>query len=388
MIRAENVRISYVGSSSIAYPDFSIEERAHTGFFGQNASGKSTLAHGLAGLIPDFIPATIEGHLITHPNTSLLLQNPSSQFFATSVQEELGSVNPSDYQIEHLWNRSVFELSDGEKQKINLISMIESEVDTIVCDEPLELLDPIQSSFFSELLCAQDTKTMLWFDKDEKKIPLQQIVRLSQTQAIQTEKPVFAPIGKQVLAADFSIEKKDFRLSCDFRLHESEKVALIGNNGSGKTTLLKALSLSEPTRGKVKSDLPLSYCPQNPSLLLYEQTLQKHTSNHELIEQFGLASKRLTHPQRLSKAQQKLAAIATLPQNGILLLDEPTAWLDASNKNRFYSFVEKSRQPMVLATHDSELLDYCHQIYLVSNKEVIPCSHTTAKRFFRGHHTD
>ncbi|MBN1940577.1 MAG: hypothetical protein JW772_00180, partial [Candidatus Diapherotrites archaeon] len=88
-------------------------------------------------------------------------------------------------------------------------------------------------------------------------------------------------------------------------------------------------------------------------------------------------------PSKLSRGQQKLVSIATLVPNSLMLLDEPTTWLDAENKAVVYNFINNAPEAMIIATHDRKLLDYCDKIFLIEKGAVEECSITRANQFFR-----
>jgi ABC-type lipoprotein export system ATPase subunit len=90
-----------------------------------------------------------------------------------------------------------------------------------------------------------------------------------------------------------------------------------------------------------------------------------------------------SNPSKLSKGQQKMASIAAIVPNSIALLDEPTTWLDEKNKALVYGFITNSRQPMLIATHDKQMMGYCDKIFMVKEGRLLPCSNITANRFFQ-----
>ena len=138
---------------------------------GPSGSGKSTLCLTFNGVIPQSIPGDMSGDvLINSLNTKdhhvheladsvgIVLQNPESQLFAMSVEEELAfgpenlglpreeiikrieealtTINISDRE------RFPFSLSGGEKQKLAIASMLTMKPSYLVLDEPTSQLDP------------------------------------------------------------------------------------------------------------------------------------------------------------------------------------------------------------------------------------------------------
>ena len=167
---------------------------------------------------------------------------------------------------------------------------------------------------------------------------------------------------------------------------------LIGESGCGKSTLLKLLAgLNVPTNGEIYlNDLPtskmqresllskISYMPQSPHL--FDTTLaenfsvfgQLETSKlHELLTALNLPLK-LQSTQKLSRGQlQRLGIIrAVLKDKPILILDEPTAGLDAENELRVINLLKKFslRKTIIIATHRKAVINFADVILKVDNR--------------------
>ena len=352
---------------------------------GANGSGKSTLAFALAGVIPDFVEATVSGKL-SCKNAALIMQNPSAQFFAMSVKEELGGQGlalAGKLGLGHLFERNVFQLSEGEKQKVNLVANLSSHAEAILLDEPLELLDPGQASRFRSLLEKIPEKTLIWFDKEDPLLPKAKKFFWGKRESVALPGLQKFPAGKTVLRADFSLQKNGFALNARFDLRQGEKIALIGANGSGKTSLLKALAGIEKFKGRIECPGGFSFAPQNPSHLFFKEKAGEELVQPRNASILGIRSLLGQSPGLLSKGQQKMLGVAAIGGRGVALLDEPTTWLDQKNKVLVYNFISGRNQPMVIATHDKELLRYCSRIFMVEGGEISECSSTAANRFFR-----
>lgn len=152
------------------------------------------------------------------------------------------------------------------------------------------------------------------------------------------------------------------------RVEEGEVVALLGPNGSGKTTALKAAAgLLRPSAGEVRVDgepaerpsarRRLSYLPQKvafPEALTGEEVVSFYRALR------GAGSGRVAEVLRFSALNgagqrpvgtysggmtQRLGlAVAMVADSPLLLLDEPTAALDADGLQAFYGLVERHRR--------------------------------------------
>jgi putative ABC transport system ATP-binding protein/lipoprotein-releasing system ATP-binding protein len=181
---------------------------------------------------------------------------------------------------------------------------------------------------------------------------------------------------------------RDVSLTID----DGEFIALTGRSGSGKSTLLYILStLDRPTAGRVLlsgHDVPslppaelhrfrnsqMGFVFQShyllPELTAFENVLMPARKTHrerslrnragELLETFGLSSKKDSLPRQLSggEAQRVAIARALIQRPRFLFADEPTGNLDSVNGEQvLHIFQEANRTEgttIVMVTHDSE----------------------------------
>lgn len=204
-------------------------------------------------------------------------------------------------------------------------------------------------------------------------------------------------------------------------LRAGEVVALMGRNGSGKSTLLRLMvGLLKPDRGTITIQVTLGpgpnggfqrqvnrldtrrvsvqeiarvvgYVPQNPSALLFKDTLleelaftrQGHqlpvdpAADRRLLARLDLSAVAYRYPRDLSTGQRQRAALAAIlaadPQ--VLLLDEPTRGLDYEHKESLTRILLELRargRSVLVATHDVELAARCaDRVVLMGSGEVI-----------------
>jgi iron complex transport system ATP-binding protein len=188
-------------------------------------------------------------------------------------------------------------------------------------------------------------------------------------------------------------EGSDMLLSqVNAEVRTGEMVALIGKNGSGKSTLLRTIAaLKKPVEGgvlvsnQVNSDIPanrfarmLSFVESGSSpienLSVYEFVSMgripytnwwgkiKGRDHEKIIEAIGFVNMDafLEAPvNRLSdgERQRVMIARALAQETSVLLLDEPTAFLDLPNKFEIISVLYKLRdagKSIIFSTHDLE----------------------------------
>ncbi len=387
MLNLENFSVSFGQTNVLDKLNFSAEQGENLSIIGPNGCGKSTLAFAISGVIPDFIQATISGALCCE-NSVLIMQNPASQFFAMTVKEELGEKGiafAKKIGLKDLLDRNVFQLSEGERQKINLVANLSLNPKVLLLDEPLELLDPVESNRFKKFLPKVRGKTIVWLDKENPNLSGSRKIFLGACEKHLLPEKKRNKLHGTALRANFLVKRGDFCIRVGFSMQYGEKIALIGRNGCGKTTVLKAIAGIEKFSGKVSFKGRPSFVPQNPSHLFFNETAEAELFELGNAKKLGINHLLKQNPTVLSKGQQKLLSVATIKKGeGLALLDEPTTWLDQKNKNSVYKFITESQQTMVIATHDPQILRYCDRVFLVEGGEMRLCSSTVVNRFFQG----
>ncbi|PSV19407.1 type I secretion system permease/ATPase [Photobacterium leiognathi subsp. mandapamensis] len=194
----------------------------------------------------------------------------------------------------------------------------------------------------------------------------------------------------------------------NFSIKPGEKIAILGKNGSGKTSLAKLLAgLYQPTEGNLRFDgvdsgqihpadlrRNIGYMPQDITLI--HGTIRdnimfgtRQVTEHQLLRavQFsgvshftdrdseGLDKQVGESGHSLSRGQRQAVALAQAILNDppILLMDEPTASMDAHAENRFIQSMQRVAQnrTLLLITHKMSLLPLVDRIIVVDNGQII-----------------
>ena len=169
-----------------------------------------------------------------------------------------------------------------------------------------------------------------------------------------------------------------------FTVNEGDYLCIVGENGSGKSTFIKTvLSLISPLAGTIlfenglkqneigylpqqsgiQRDFPssvmevvLSGCLNRHRRLFGYSKEEKERAVYEL-SRLGMEGRRLSPFQELSGGQQQrvLLARALMATDKLLLLDEPSAALDAASTAELYGIIgslNDSGTAIMMVTHD------------------------------------
>lgn len=176
MIEVTGLHYTYPGMDRPALSDLSlrIPEGQFVSIVGANGSGKSTLCYALAGFIPSFFRGRVQGQVrvsgidplsggpsAVAGRVGLVFQDPFSQITGArfSVEEEIAfglenlGVDREEMRVRveealrlvglsALSDRSPYELSGGEQQRLALASILALRPRVLVLDEPTSQLDP------------------------------------------------------------------------------------------------------------------------------------------------------------------------------------------------------------------------------------------------------
>ena len=208
----------------------------------------------------------------------------------------------------------------------------------------------------------------------------------------------------QFQAVSFSYEKTPILSRASFNVNEGELVALIGPNGGGKTTALKLiLGFLPPSRGSIeifrsspkRARTRMGYVPQVNaydkafpisvlevvltgvvSKVRWFGTIPKSEKDKAamLLEQLGLAGLLERPFGSLSggQAQKVLIARALISDPDLLLLDEPTANVDAESEEAIFSFLSslQGKKTILIVTHNFDAIMKYTKRVLCFQKEV------------------
>lgn len=176
------------------------------------------------------------------------------------------------------------------------------------------------------------------------------------------------------------------------RITGGDWITVVGPNGSGKTTLLKTIAgLAQPRSGRVSGSAATGFLLQEPDNQFVASTVQNELVlsvpaglNHReradrlsgAIERFGLGNRLRRNPHQLSGGEKQKLAFATvwLAQPDLVLLDEPTSYLDHAERERCVEFVRelnKNGVAVVWTTHSGADIGHAARVVALEGGRIV-----------------
>lgn len=428
---------------------------------GESGCGKTTLTRLINGLVPHYYEGDICGTVLVdgkdvqkstlHELSRIVgsvFQNPSSQFYTVDTYSELafGCENqglPVEeikerveetihfMGIEHLMERSIFDLSGGQKQKLACASVWTASPKVLVLDEPSANLDDRAIEDLRAVLEKCKSAGTAIIIAEHRLYYLKGLVNrvlfmeggritkefegesFFEMEDSQSSSLGLRTLIRPILTLDVDEEEKESALLSDFKFNykysengisvskvavkQGAITAIAGENGAGKTTLLRCLCGLENTaegelrlEGKVhKRKKRLKNCflvmqDVNHQIfcesVLDEVVISMPNPNEEkalaLLKELNLEQFASEHPLSLSGGQKQRVAIAcaVASERPVILFDEPTSGLDLNHMKAVSGVIKKlaeSDKTILVTTHDKEFMKACCSYVLhMENGEV------------------
>jgi energy-coupling factor transport system ATP-binding protein len=455
-IECKNLTFTYPNCKAPALNDvnFSVQSGELCVVIGESGVGKSTL---LKLLKKEIAPSgNISGEIKIDGTVGYVAQNVEENIVCDKVRAELsfGLTNmgmsgdeiellvgetASYFNIESKLDNDISTLSGGEKQMVNLASVMIMRPDVLVLDEPTSQLDPICANRFMQMVkklhrdfsttiimsqhslenIVDDTNSVMYIckgktlyksnieemisylsDNDSEMLdmfPVQMRLFKGLSTVNECREHLRAlnlkPQGCKAETLDTAIKvssisfayKKgiDVLNSLSLNVYKGKINAILGPNSGGKSTLIKAIArVHKPYRGKIKYSGSVSMLCQNVFDLFTKDKCSDEVEFGEITSYLNIDDIKNQHPYDLSGGQAQRLAIAKVLQTGadIILLDEPTKGFDPILKKQLAQLLRdlcNQGKTILIVSHDIEFIgEYADYVSFLSRGKII----TTAPR--------
>lgn len=392
---------------------------------GPSGCGKSSVLYLLDGLIPHMYEGSLSGKVLLDgmeitnempryrcDKIGFVMQNPESQFCTFTVEEELafgmenlmisraGMKEKIETVLEYVGmsgyeEYDLNELSGGQKQKIAIASILVTEPEILLLDEPTANLDPIsRRQIFDLILKLSREKNMTIIlvehnideiiEKVDHLIELDKNGKIVEDAQGESVKEVFKKMqDKQKLKNSLADEKAEGKKDCileledisfsyqkksedilkhlNLKIYEQEFLAITGKNGVGKTTLMRLIfRIVKQKSGQIKlygksvdayrkKELyrMMGLVFQNPEEQFVANTVwdemmfslkkvkisqtEKDEKVQKMLERFHLEHEKEKSPFVLSQGQKRRLSVASM-----LLTDQKILFLDEPTYGQDY----------------------------------------------------
>ncbi len=452
MIRIDNVTFTYQAEGTaggVFDIDLTVPDGQVVVLCGESGCGKTTLTRLINGLIPHYFEGNLTGRVEidgkdvtaqplydTARQVGSVFQNPRSQFFNVDTTSEItfGCENlgmpkedilarlertVSVLKLENLLDRSIFELSGGEKQKIACAGAFMMEPQVFVLDEPSSNLDADAILDLREVVAYLKSLGKTVILSEHRLYYLSGVAdryifmkegrvcgdyTRREFEAIPEEKRRAMGLRANSLAAltvtgrekssgrtarldgfRFAYKNAPETLhidSCDIPC--GGVVGIIGRNGAGKSTFSRCFCGLERRCGTVTMDGEtlrpkdrLNRCymvMQDVGHQLFTESVldevlismaeEDEAAARDILARMDLTVFADRHPASLSGGQKQRLAIASAMAAGrsVVFLDEPTSGLDYRHMLQTAALLRELRQSgktVYVITHDPELMCEC-----------------------------
>jgi energy-coupling factor transport system ATP-binding protein len=386
-----------------------------------------------------YVAQNVEENIVCDKVRSELSFGLTNLGYDTDKIELLVAETASYFNLENKLDFDISSLSGGEKQMVNLASVMIMKPDILVLDEPTSQLDPVSSQRFIEMIkklhidfgitvvisehctnsifdCVDSVMIirkgeLLYKDIPNKAVEYLRENYIQMLDTVPVQMRLFKGVStvqqcrneikcKVTSLSDCEVEKLDKSVSVkgiyfsykkgfdvlnalSLNVYKGKINAIVGPNSSGKSTLLKTIAgVHKQYRGKIKIDGKVSMLCQNVYDLFTKDRCADEVEFGDITSYLAIDDIKEQHPYDLSGGQAQRLALAKVISTGadIILLDEPTKGFDPVLKKKLAQILcdlTLNGKTILIVSHDIEFVgEYADYVSFLSRGKII----TTAPR--------
>lgn len=293
----------------------------------------------------------------------------SGQLLAEGEPRRLFRTHGADLAARGIWRPAASELDDKLAR-----AGVALDVPPLSVEEALRAIDPPKDTLRNATVSAVRSFAAGRYVVPSAASDTEPLVRLTAASCA----PLFGPVVLRGVTLE---------------VRSGERLAILGRNGAGKSTLGATLAGLLRLRGGRRDGPPGGMAFQNPESQLMAGSVREEIANalgravakeerlaqaERLLADWGLAGLERRHPFELSQGQKRrlaLLALVAADRWPLLVLDEPTAGLDAAGVEalslRLHSLAQGGRT-LAVVTHDMDFaLKTCSRAVVVGGGGIL-----------------
>lgn len=168
-----------------------------------------------------------------------------------------------------------------------------------------------------------------------------------------------------------------------FKIKKGKKIALLGDNGSGKSSLLKFILKGDGENIKAVNNAVIGYFDQSQEILQGEKSILENIMENSSysesfirmnLDGFGFTGNDVFKKVEVLSGGEKVKVALCkiiLSDNNILILDEPTNYLDIKSVESLEKALKNTDKTVLIVCHDRKFVsDICNYILAIENQKL------------------